>query len=278
MTDSNADQIEYWNGPSSSKWVTNQRRMDNMLGAFSAHTMQQADLGPGERVLDIGCGCGSTSFALASHVGASGQVIGVDVSRPMLDVARATETDMPVSFVEADAAAHDFGADRFDVLFSRFGVMFFADPDRAFAHIGGAVRSGGRVAFACWRPLSENPWMLQPVLVAKDFIDLPPRPGPEAPGPFSFADPARVKRVLTSGGFTDVEVTPFDHEMTIGDTVEQAIQTAMEVGPVGTAANDADAATREALNAAMARKLETFATPDGIRLGAAIWCVTARMP
>ncbi len=277
MTDSNADQIEYWNGPSSSKWVTNQQRMDRMLGAFSDHAMHRADIGPGERVLDIGCGCGATSHALGEQVGASGKVVGVDVSRPMLDVARAVRTDLPVSFVEADASAHDFGDDRFDLMFSRFGVMFFADPDRAFARIAKAMHPDGRVSFACWRPLSENPWMLQPVLVAKDFIDLPPRPGPEAPGPFSFADPARVKRVLASGGFTDIEVTAFDQDMIIGETVEQAIQTAMEVGPVGTAASDADAATKEALNEAMARKLEGFVTADGVRLGASIWCVTARM-
>jgi len=278
MTDGNADQSEYWNGPSSNKLVTNQQRMDRMLAAFSDHVMQKADIGPGERVLDVGCGCVATSFALASPVGASGKRGGVDVSRPMLDVARAVDTDLPVCLVEADAATHDFGKERFDLLFSRFGVMFFADPDRAFAHMGKAMDPGGRVAFACWRPLSQNPWMLQPVLVAKDFIDLPPRPGPEAPGPFSFSDPDRVKRVLTSGGFRDIEITPFDHEMVIGETVEQAIQTAMEVGPVGTAAQDADAATKEALNAAMARKLETFAAADGIRLGASIWCVTARLP
>lgn len=278
MADSNADQIEYWNGPSSLKWVRNQQRMDRTLGAFSQHVMDVADVSPGESVLDIGCGCGSTSLELGARVGGSGRVLGVDVSHPMLEVARSVPTDLPVEFVEADASSHDLGRDAFDLVFSRFGVMFFADPDSAFAHIGGAVRSGGRVAFACWRPLSENPWMLVPVLVAKDFLQLPPRPGPEEPGPFSFADPERVRRILTNGGFTDIQIQPHDHAMVMGDTVEEAIQTALEVGPVGSVASEADAATQQALNQAMAKKLSEFATPDGVRLGASIWCVTARKP
>lgn len=278
MADSNADQIEYWNGPSSLKWVRNQQRMDRTLGAFSQHVMDVADVSPGESVLDIGCGCGSTSLELGARVGGSGRVLGVDVSHPMLEVARSVPTDLPVEFVEADASSHDLGRDAFDLVFSRFGVMFFADPDSAFAHIGGAVRSGGRVAFACWRPLSENPWMLVPVLVAKDFLQLPPRPGPEEPGPFSFADPERVKRILTNGGFTDIQIQPHDHAMVMGDTVEEAIQTALEVGPVGSVASEADAATQQALNQAMAKKLSEFAALEGVRLGASIWCVTARKP
>lgn len=278
MADSNADQIEYWNGPSSLKWVRNQQRMDRTLGAFSQHVMDVADVSPGESVLDVGCGCGSTSLELGARVGVSGRVLGVDVSHPMLEVARSVPTDLPVEFVEADASSHDLGREAFDLVFSRFGVMFFADPDRAFAHIGGAVRSGGRVAFACWRPLSENPWMLVPVLVAKEFVQLPPRPGPEEPGPFSFADPERVKRILTNGGFTDIQVQPHDHAMVMGDTVAEAIQTALEVGPVGSVASEADTATQQALNQAMAKKLSEFATPEGVRLDASIWCVTARKP
>ncbi|GJL87277.1 MAG: methyltransferase [Minwuia thermotolerans] len=278
MADGNADQIEYWNGPSSQKWVRNQQRMDRTLGAFSRHVIDVADVSPGESVLDIGCGCGSTSMELGARVGGSGRVVGVDVSRPMLEVAKSVATDLPVEFVEADASSHDLDRDAFDLLFSRFGVMFFADPDRAFAHIGGSVRSGGRVAFACWRPLSENPWMLVPVLVAKEFVELPARPGPEEPGPFSFANPERVSRILSSGGFTDIRIEPYDHAMVMGNTVEEAIQTAMEVGPVGSVASEADAQTQQALNQAMAEKLSTFATPEGVRLGAAIWCVTATKP
>ncbi len=120
--------------------------------------------------------------------------------------------------------------------------------------------------------------MLVPVLVAKDFVELPARPGPEETGPFSFANPERVSRILTSGGFTDIRIEPYDHAMVMGDTVDEAIQTAMEVGPVGSVANEADAPTQEALHKAMAGKLSEFATPEGVRLGAAIWCVTANRP
>lgn len=278
MAQSNADQIEYWNGPNAAKWVRNQDRMDATLGAFSDHVMQRAALAAGEQVLDIGCGCGGTTIELARRTAPGGMAMGVDISRPMLEVARVRAADSGVNarFVEADASAFAFPAASFDLVFSRFGVMFFADPDAAFANIGRAVKPGGRLAMACWRPLSENPWMLQPVIVAKSFVELPPRPGPEAPGPFSFADPVRVRRILTAGGFTDIALEAHDHPIRMGASPEEAVQMAMEVGPLGGAVADADAATRAGLHAALVSMLAGHAGPDGIALAGAVWCITAR--
>lgn len=275
MASSNADQIEYWNSNSGGKWVRNQERMDRTLRPFSDHVMSVTGVGEGEVVLDVGCGTGETSIRLADM---GGVVMGIDVSQPMLAHASKRPDAAKARFVLADASAHDFGDAAFDLIFSRFGVMFFADPDSAFANLGRMTRSGGRLAFACWRPLSENPWMLKPVIVAKDFIALPPRPGPEDPGPFSFSDPERVKRILTSGGFTDIEMQPYDHPMYMGDTVEDAVVTAMEVGPIGGAAEDADPDKVVALKAALADLLSGHMTDQGIRLQGAIWCVTARKP
>ncbi|MEC9346948.1 MAG: class I SAM-dependent methyltransferase [Pseudomonadota bacterium] len=278
MADSNADQIEYWNGPNAEKWVRNQDRMDATLGAFSDHVMDAAGIVAGDRVLDIGCGCGGTTLDLARRAAPSGRAVGADISRPMLAVARgrAAGSGLDVTFVEADASEHDFGVAGFDLLFSRFGVMFFADPDAAFANLGRAIRPGGRLAMACWRPLSENPWMLQPVIVAKNFVELPPRPGPEAPGPFSFAAPDRVRRILTAGGFTDIALQPVDHPIRMGGSPEEAVTMAMEVGPLGSAVAGADAATRAGLLAALQDMLAGHAGPDGIALTGAIWCITAR--
>lgn len=276
MPASNADQIEYWNGQNGAKWVRIQARMDRALAPFSDRAIAAALVQAGERVLDIGCGCGSTTIQLGRQVGPEGLVIGVDVSRPMLEVARAAGEDPWVRFVEGDAAAHDFGSERFDLAFSRFGVMFFADADAAFAHIGRAIRPGGRIAFACWRNLSENPWMLQPVLVAKQFVELPPRPGPEEPGPFSFSEPERIRRILSAGGFADIAVEPYDHPMYMGADIDEAVRMAMEVGPVGTAAANLDDAARQALMTAMAEPLRAFEGPDGFAAAGAIWCVTAR--
>lgn len=273
MTAGNADQIEYWNSDSSDKWVRNNERMDRTLRPFSEHVLSVAGPSAGERVLDIGCGCGDTSIRMAR---AGARVTGVDVSRPMLEFARQRPGGEVVEFVEADASVHDFGDGVFDLLFSRFGVMFFSDADAAFANLGRMTRQGGRAAFACWRPLSENQWMLKPVIVAKDFIELPPRPGPEDPGPMAFSNPDRVNRVLKAGGFTDISIEPFDQDMQMGATVEDAVVTAMEVGPISGAVKDVAPATVESLKGALAGMLSGHLTDQGVRLPGAIWCITAR--
>ncbi|WP_416899845.1 MAG: class I SAM-dependent methyltransferase [Minwuia sp.] len=276
MSGQNADQIEFWNSESADKWVRNQARMDVSLQPYSDHVMDATGVGEGEVVLDVGCGCGGTSIRMAER---GALVTGVDVSQPMLAHAGTLPGAGKVRFVLADASAHDFGEDAFDLVFSRFGVMFFSDPDSAFANLGRMTRPGGRVAFACWRPLSENPWMLKPVLVAKEFIQLPPRPGREEPGPFSFSDPDRVTRILKAGGFGDISIEPFSHPMFMGNSVDEALTTAMEVGPVGGAARESgDEAAVERLKAALADMLKAELRDDGVRLGASIWCVTARKP
>lgn len=272
MAAGNQDQIDYWNSDNGGKWVRHQDRMDRTLRPFSDHVISVAAPASGERVLDIGCGCGETSVTIA---GMGAMVTGIDVSRPMLDQARSRPGAEKVEFVEADASQQDFGNGVFDLLFSRFGVMFFSDADAAFANLGRMTRSGGRIAFACWRPLSENPWMLKPVLVAKDFVELPPRPGPEDPGPFSFSDPERVTRILNSGGFGNISIEPFDHAMYMGSSVPDAVVTALEVGPIGGALEGASPETEQGLKDALVEMLSDHRTDQGVELPGAIWCVTA---
>jgi ubiquinone/menaquinone biosynthesis C-methylase UbiE len=177
MTEQNAYQVADWNGQSGERWVANQARLDAMVAVF------------GQRVLDVGCGAGASSLALAARVGAGGQVLGVDISEPLISRARArAPQDTQVPFRVADASSAELPEGAFDILFSRFGVMFFDDPTGAFAHMRRALQPGGRVAFVCWRGAAENDWVRLPMGAIKGIVPPTAPPDPEAPGPFSFGD------------------------------------------------------------------------------------------
>jgi SAM-dependent methyltransferase len=198
----NEAEITYWNSAAGRRWVERQQSQDVVLGPILQATLERARLRQGERVVDIGCGTGASSIALAERVGPSGQVLGVDVSAPML--ARAAERlppGAPVNFVRADATTYRFESAEFDLLFSRFGVMFFAEPARAFTNLRTALKPSGRLAFACWRKFDENPWLQVPLRAALEHVPPPPRPGPEDPGPFAFASEQRVHGILSDAGF-----------------------------------------------------------------------------
>ncbi|MFN8545324.1 MAG: methyltransferase domain-containing protein [Candidatus Binatia bacterium] len=280
-TGPNADQIRYWDGLSGPKWVALSDPLDAQLAAYGERTMERLALHAGERVLDVGCGCGATTLALAERVAPGGAVMGIDVSRPMLARAReraAAAGAADVTFVRADAQTHPFAPPPFDALFSRFGVMFFADPAAAFANLRTALRPDGRIAFVCWQPLQRNPWMLVPLMAAAEHIALPPPPAPDAPGPFAFGDGDRVRRLLGTAGFTSVAIEPMEDPVVIGGTVDadEAARFILEVGPVGQALREADPGARPAVATAVRAALRPWLTADGIRMPAAAWIVTAR--
>ena len=228
-------------------------------------------------MIDIGCGCGDTTLELARRVGAGGSVLGADISAPMLDVARrrAGEAGLAqASFVQADAQAHAFAAD-VDAVFSRFGVMFFADPAAAFANIRRALKPGGRLAFVCWRPLPENPWMTVPFAAAAPLLPAaPPPPDPFAPGPFAFADPVRVRGILVEAGFADIAIDPHDEKVGWGD-LEQSAQVSLRVGPLGAVVRD-NPQLAGPIEAAVREGLRPYLTETGVLLDLATWIVTAR--
>ncbi len=203
--DQNADQIAYWNGPAGQRWAGRQQVQDILLRPVADILIDRASPGIGERIIDVGCGSGATTIAFAQKVGPSGHVFGIDVSEPMLAQARSiAPAELLVDFALADATVYPFEPASTDLLASRFGVMFFADPAVAFANMRKALRPAGRLAFACWREPRANPWMMAPLQAVYKHVPKLPEQGPDEPGPFAFASQARVNRILGEVGFTGI--------------------------------------------------------------------------
>ena len=271
-----------WNGDSGERWAANLTRLDLMLTDFGSAAIAAAGARPGEQILDVGCGSGTTSFTLAQRVGSSGHVLGVDISEQLVDIARAAIPDgAPVAFRCADAATAALPQGQFDLLFSRFGVMFFDDPVAAFAHMRGALKPGGRVAFICWRGAQENDWVRLPMAAIRDIVEPAPA-DPNAPGPFAFGDRQRLADILAAAGFTAIDIAPFDTTLSYGRgasreaAIDDALDMAFQVGPLSRAlaeqSDDIRARAAEAVRAAFARRPgERSVLIDG-----AAWVVTAR--
>jgi len=280
--EANAEQTRYWNEAAGPKWVSFQKVIDAQIGPLGHRAMDRAGIAPGERVVDVGCGCGDTTITLGGRVGPQGLVVGIDISAPML--ARAVEAARAagvanVRFENADAQTHRFPPAAFDVVYSRFGVMFFVDPVAAFTNLRAALRPGGRLAFVCWQALAQNPWLFLPLKAAAQHLTLPPPPPPDAPGPFSFADPERVRGILSRAGYDRIVLEELRAALTVGGggTVDQAVRFLTEgVGPVSSALREADPALRPAVAAAVRAAIAPFHTPEGVRMGSAAWIVTAR--
>ena len=273
----NAEQITYWNEQGGPKWVQLQEQLDHHLAPFGHVVMDRLALAAGERVLDVGCGCGETSLDLARRVGATGSVLGVDISSVMLARARERSRDVRnVAFAVADAQTHAFDAESFDVIFSRFGVMFFQDPPAAFANLHRAVKSGGRLGFHCWKSFQENAFMTVPFFAALQHVPPPPPPVPNAPGPFAFADPDRVRGILSGAGFAEIDFESRTDAMDVGATLDAAADYAIQMGPASIALRDASAETVAKVRASVRDALAPHQTADGVRLGTSSWVVTAR--
>jgi SAM-dependent methyltransferase len=275
----NTQQIAYWNDETGPKWVALQELLDEQIAPLGLAAMERAAVRAGERVLDVGCGCGQTSLQLAERVGANGSVSGVDISAVMLERARERAAGLAnVAFTTADAQIHGFEAGHFDLVFSRFGVMFFEDPVAAFANLHSGLAAGGRLAFVAWQELGRNPWMLVPVMAVAPLVELPPPPPPGAPGPFAFADAERVKGILAEAGFESISIEPLEGEVTVGGSggLDQASDFVLQMGPAGRVLSGASAEILRAAREAVREALNPFSTPDGVRMKCAAQIVTAR--
>lgn len=270
------EQLEFWSGSGGEKWAATQCQTDTMLASVLPPLLEVAAPRLGEHVIDIGCGNGATTIAAAEHVGPDGHVLALDVSPQMLDLARRRTAAFPqVTCLLGDATTHAFAPGAADLALSRFGVMFFGDPTAAFANIREGLRPGGRLVFACWRPFPENPWALVPIQAASAHLTMPPRPGPEDPGPFSFGDPARVTRILTSAGFTAPDITPIEIEMVLAPSggLDVAMAQISLVGPVSRVLVDASETDRTNALAAIRAAIAAYDRDGRVALNGAIWMV-----
>ena len=272
----NADQIEFWNGDAGQSWAKNQALLDAMMAPISEAVVDLAMAGPHDKVLDVGCGCGAPSLAMAE---AGADVTGIDISEPMLQLARkrASEQKLKADFILADALSHSFESDH-SLLFSRFGVMFFADPIAAFKNLGTAMDDAGRLCFVCWRPVIENAWVAVPMGAAAAHLPSGQPADPRAPGPFAFADRDYVTEILDSSGYKDIEITTLDKKLTIGesDNMDDIIDFYMKIGPLARVLSELEESVRSVALDAVREAVQPFIVDGRLSLDSACWLVQAQ--
>ena len=271
------DQSALWN-VARCAWVEAQETLDRMYLPIEDLVVGAVMAGSPRRVLDVGCGTGATTLAVARRLGATGQCVGVDISEPMLDAARARAERERISatFIRADAESHPFEPSSFDAVMSRFGVMFFGDSVRAFANLRRAVRSGAALRVVAWRSAEENPFMTTAERAAAPLMpNLPPRV-PDAPGQFAFANARRVHDILAESGWAEIDMQPVDVECTLPES--ELAWHATRFGPLGRVLHEADDRTRARVVDAVRAAFEPYVHGTEARYIAACWMVAARAP
>lgn len=274
------DQVEYWNSAVGDTWARMQERLDLAFTPVTAALLSLAAPQPGEDALDIGCGSGETTLALAGAVGDEGSATGLDISEALLARARdRAEAGMSeAEFINADAATYgdEMG---FDLIVSRFGVMFFDDPVAAFSNLHRLAAAGGRLCFACWQPAANNLWATLPMRTLVDLLPPQPASDPYAPGPFAFADPDRVHGILAAAGWQDIVFHALDFRMMIGegeDPVAAAVHFTLRIGPAARLVRDAGPVIEAQAKAALAAAMAVYREDKTVGLPGAVWLVTAK--
>jgi SAM-dependent methyltransferase len=276
----NEEQARYWDSDESAHWLVYEEHYERMLAPFTDHLLTSAAIGPADRVIDIGCGTGSTTRA-AARVATEGDALGLDLSAAMLRQAarRAQDEGLTnVRFVHGDAQVHSFTPEAGDVAFSRLGVMFFADPAAAFANIARGLRPGGRIVFVCWQNLAENEWIVVPGTAAAQHVALAPPADPTAPGPFSLGERDRIAAVLPAAGLIVAAIEPIAEPLCMGTDIADAVTFLKSTGIWKSLLGDADPPTVARVTDAVEAALTPYVTPHGVLLGSRTWLVTARRP
>lgn len=275
----NNEQAEFW-AQLAPTWIELEDRLELVGGPPGRAAMDRLNLAAGQRVVDLGCGTGQTTLELASRVAPDGEVLGVDIADEMLAHARARAAGLGITnvdFIHADVQVHNLGQGRFDAAYSRFGVMFFADPVAAFANIHKALRPGGLLSFVSWQSVFDNEWMLIPGAAVASVTGSPPQmPDPEEPGPFSLADPHRIRSVLGAARFQRVEVTPHnDLVVTTEEQIPEVAMTSIRVGAAREALKDADDDTRARAVVAVEDALRSRLKDGEVRASRGVWLVVS---
>jgi len=272
----NADQLAFWNGRGGQTWVARQAHTDAVLSAVSDALLVLAAPRAGERVLDVGCGCGASTIDFARAVGPAGRVEALDISGPMLAEGKRRAAAAGVGDIEwrqADAATATL--DGYDLLTSNFGLTFFGDPVAAFAHMRRAANADARMAFVCWRALSENPWMETPMRAVAPHLPPKPKADPHAPGMFAFSDPDRMSHVLTEAGWAEPHIERLDVVLDIaaGKGLEEAVLQSTQIGAVNSWLRDQPADIIDAAVLSLRKALSEHVDGDSVRLPGSVWLV-----
>lgn len=272
------DQAGLWNGVGGRAWVDQQQLIDHTLRPVGDLLVGSVDAVAGARLLDVGCGTGATTRALARRLGTGARVVGIDISEPMIAAARAlAERDgVEASFIRADAQTYPFDPAGFDNIVSRFGVMFFNDPAAAFANLRQAAASRAELRFVAWRSAAENPFMTTAERAAAPLLPALPARRPGAPGQFAFADPDRVRAILAAAGWHAIDVQPVDVACSLPE--RDLITYATRFGPLGLVLHEADAGTRDRVARAVRDAFDPYVQGDEVRFVASCWMVTSRAP
>lgn len=278
---SNPEQFENWNGEGGERWVADADLRDRVLAPVAERLLDFATIDSGMSVLDVGCGCGVTTLAASGIVGETGHVVGLDLSEPMLTVARtraAAAAHSNVTFLHGDAQSYPLAAHDFDVAMSRFGTMFFGDPETAFTNIAGSMRSGANIFLATWQPLEANDWLLVPgaaLLSHAPFEDLP-LVDPSAPGMFAQSDPDRITSILESAGFDSIVLEAERVRFNIGDSPADGASYLASTGPGRALLGEIpDGDPTEAAMSDVIAALSEFETDEGVVISGGIWLVAA---
>ena len=276
----NQAQVEFWNGEGGQRWAEHDAQFERTIGPLTAPLLARIDANAVAHALDIGCGCGNQTLALARHLGPGAHVTGIDISAPMRAIARrrAVADAAPIEFLLADASTHRFEPGSFGLLFSRFGVMFFADPLQAFRNLHAAGTNGARLVFCCWQAPALNDWLRLPLQAALRHVPAPAATDPHAPGPFAFADRERVTGILEAAGFGAVRFESLETELCFaeGDDLAAAADAMVQAGPVSALISPLDEARRARALADIRAALAPHYRDGRMMMRSAAWLVSAQ--
>jgi SAM-dependent methyltransferase len=270
------EQTALWNGSAGHAWVEAQELLDPMFKPFEDLLVKAVSTASATQVLDVGCGMGSTTLAIARRIGEKGRAVGIDISDPLIAGARARaeRENTAASFIRANAQTHNFEPGTFDMIISRFGVMFFDDSVQAFANLRRAATNDAKLRFLAWRSAADNPFMTTAEHAAAPLVPNLPARRPDTPGQFAFGDPTRVHNILKESGWADIDIQPIDIACTLPE--EMLVPYLTRLGPVGRMLEGVDDRTRTQVVEAARRAFDPYVYGSEVRFTAACWWVGAR--